>query len=137
MKSPWVHAAAWACGILVATSVPTNRIVLPAGFAIRDDWVHFAMYMPLAFLVFRAIGATWPELTVGRRFLNALLICSLFGGLDELHQHPIPGRTCDIYDWMADSLGVLVAISIAAVAAFRRNSAERNAPFETHKGDAR
>jgi VanZ family protein len=32
--------------------------------------------------------------------------------LDELHQLFIPGRSCDILDWTADTAGVIIGVII-------------------------
>jgi len=33
-----------------------------------------------------------------------------YAGLDEIHQIFIPGRDCDILDWVSDSSGVLLGL---------------------------
>lgn len=39
----------------------------------------------------------------------AALIVSIYGGLDELHQSTTPGRQVEIADWVADTLGAVIA----------------------------
>ncbi|HYD83482.1 MAG TPA: VanZ family protein, partial [Opitutus sp.] len=51
----------------------------------------------------------------------AILIVSVFGVTDELHQHFTPGRSMDVWDWVADTLGAIVAtVLYAEWAAYRR-----------------
>jgi hypothetical protein len=45
---------------------------------------------------------------------NAVVIVSLFGAIDEVHQHFTPGRSMDIFDWSADTLGAVFAIALYA-----------------------
>lgn len=40
---------------------------------------------------------------------TAALLVSLFGIADELHQHFTPGRSMDVWDWAADTVGACVA----------------------------
>ena len=42
----------------------------------------------------------------------AFAMTSLYGVVDELHQHFVPGRTTDVFDWAADSTGALVALAL-------------------------
>ena len=41
-----------------------------------------------------------------------LLIASLYGLLDELHQLLVPGRSADVLDWLADVSGSVLAVLI-------------------------
>jgi len=37
------------------------------------------------------------------------LACAVYGVLDEVTQIPV-GRSCDLYDWFADVIGIAVGI---------------------------
>jgi len=39
-----------------------------------------------------------------------LIVVMLYGGMDEFHQHFVPGRSVDVYDFLADTIGALIAI---------------------------
>ncbi|MEY4938826.1 MAG: hypothetical protein RIQ93_561 [Verrucomicrobiota bacterium] len=70
-----------------------------------DKVVHFSIYALLATLVCR--------LGRGRRgAVLSLLIVSVFGVTDEWHQSFVPGRRAEFADWVADTLGALVAIAL-------------------------
>ncbi len=47
----------------------------------------------------------WPALL-------AVLIVSAFGVTDEWHQSFVPGRDCDVFDWLADTLGAALAVTL-------------------------
>lgn len=47
-------------------------------------------------------------LTRGKLWLT-VLVCSLFGFIDEWHQSFTPGRSVDWTDWVSDTLGALTA----------------------------
>ena len=42
--------------------------------------------------------------------LIAVLFVSLFGITDELHQGSTPGRSVEVADWVADTLGAITAV---------------------------
>jgi VanZ family protein len=69
-----------------------------------DKLVHFSAFGLLATLVAR-VGPGW------RGAVWALIITSAFGASDEWHQSFVPGRSCDFFDWLADTLGAAVAVA--------------------------
>jgi VanZ family protein len=72
-----------------------------------DKVAHFAIYGLLALLLARAwLAVRWPG-TAALPFLLAVLM----GGADELRQRSVPGRSAEIADWIADSLGAAVGVA--------------------------
>ena len=72
-----------------------------------DKYAHALLYGTLALLLNYGLGFRVFK------FLNIYLqvgsIAVLtFAGLEELSQYYIPSRTCDIYDFLADILGVVL-----------------------------
>ncbi|WP_404403088.1 VanZ family protein [Idiomarina seosinensis] len=63
-----------------------------------DKLVHFTVFFLLSLTLHRAF-------TLKARF--AFVLLALYGLLIEIAQHYIPGRGSDVYDWIADSAGVL------------------------------
>ena len=108
MRLAWIFCGLYACVILALTSAPSDELTFITEFGVSDLILHAVMYIPLALLVFRALGITYPGISPGRRWLHAVLICSAFGALDELHQLPIPGRSCQFPDWVADTAGIVL-----------------------------
>lgn len=72
---------------------------------------HFLGYAFLAFLLFRAIrgGAKTVRFS---SILFAGLISFGYAALDEYLQTFIPTRTGSFYDWLIDSCGIAIALSI-------------------------
>ena len=65
-------------------------------------------------LVYGLIATCWLRWfqtfkTPRQAALWAIGLASLFGITDEIHQSFIPGRYCDLYDWMADTFGAILA----------------------------
>ncbi len=100
-RNAWTAVGLWLVLQLTLTSLPGNDI--PVNTPHPIDWIgHFGMYFGLGFLLAR-VGALrgWS----GRRLLVVAALLSVFGALDELHQLLIPGRDCELGDWIVDSLG--------------------------------
>jgi VanZ family protein len=99
----WLPALGWAGFIFYMSSLPSDK--LPR-FDIPhlDKVVHGMLYGLLAYLFFAALrfGHT---LRFSFCVVIGLLLASLYGVTDEIHQISTPGRSCDVMDWVADTLG--------------------------------
>ncbi|MCH7722560.1 MAG: VanZ family protein [Bacteroidetes bacterium] len=97
----------WIC-LLIATSLPTAD--LPS-VAISDKLKHFGAFFGLSILLALTLHYQNKFLLFKKYFLvAALVITSLYGLLDEIHQSFIPGRYNEFMDWVADSLGAIAGI---------------------------
>jgi VanZ family protein len=54
-----------------------------------------------------------------RTYLLTILITSAYGVVDEIHQYFVPGRDCNVWDWMADTLGAALGALIIMLAGSR------------------
>jgi VanZ family protein len=103
----WRHAWAWpvvlAVGIFLASS--RSQIAEPDINHI-DKVAHFAVYGLLATLLCRLGRRGWR--TAGW----ALLAASLYGITDEWHQSFTPGRSVEVADWLADTTGAALAVTL-------------------------
>ncbi|MEX2177429.1 MAG: VanZ family protein [Gemmatimonadaceae bacterium] len=96
----WLPPLLWAGLIFFATSMPGS--LLPQQVSTVDKLAHFTMYMVLAFLLARyrsEVTSRW------RSAGFALAVAIAYGAIDEWHQQFIPGRSTELADWYADSLG--------------------------------
>jgi len=75
-----------------------------------DKLFHAGAYGVLGLLVSYALGVRSR-----RAALLAVLVSSLYGASDELHQYFVPGRSCDVFDWLADTSGAVVAVGLLGV----------------------
>jgi VanZ family protein len=102
-KRYYLPAVLWSFVILAFTSIPDLNPPL-LGFTWQDKFEHF-----VAYAIFGA-GILYGNLKdgKGKNLLGMAVFCSVFGILDEIHQHWIPGRSTDPYDWIADMLGALL-----------------------------
>lgn len=94
--------------ILAGSSVPGNKI--PSAFELTPDkLIHCAEYFVLGSAI---IYWLYHEFSIRKKYqllVITLLIGSAFGILDENYQRLIPGRTPDLWDWVLDTIGVLIA----------------------------
>lgn len=70
-----------------------------------DKVAHFSVYGLIATLVCR-IRPGW------RSAFAAVCIVSAFGATDEWHQAYVPGRSPDWRDWIADTSGAALAVTL-------------------------
>lgn len=96
-----------------------SSLPVPMLFEFQDKLHHFGAYFIMAVLAwsgFRHFAATQ---VIAIAF--SVLFCSLFGVTDEWHQSFVEGRTADVLDWLADTLGALTAgLIVAKFLHFRR-----------------
>jgi VanZ family protein len=93
----------------------TSQLLLLAepSFAVQivdatwDKAIHFLYFGTMAFLLWVATGKRWP--------LAVWLAVAFIGAADETLQLYTPGRTSDVNDWIADSLGAAAALLVARV----------------------
>jgi VanZ family protein len=98
----------WPLAIALLIISASNRPRLASTHVTNGDKVvHFAVYGLLATLVAR-LGAGWRGALVG------LLVASAFGLTDEFHQSFVPHRSADPMDWVADTLGAALAVTLYA-----------------------
>jgi VanZ family protein len=95
-----------AAGIWFLSSQPVlPRIKGIFGF---DKFQHLLAYAVLAAAVgLWASPAFWKRRSLAVLSLTAL-VSSVYGLIDEVHQYFVPGRNCNIGDWIADTLGAFL-----------------------------
>lgn len=99
--------------IFVGTHLPSAR--MPHLHA-SDKLYHFIAFAGLSFLLCWAIPSSkvsWVKILV-----VAASIALSYAVIDELTQQFIPGRSCDIWDVAADSVGVLIGLVVYSIARF-------------------
>jgi VanZ family protein len=94
--------------LLGATSFPTNSI---PSFGVSDKLLHLGAYFGLGILlnltfVFQNKYSFFKKQSAW----YTILIGSLYGVLDEFHQHFVPGRSMEFLDFLADFVGLVLAV---------------------------
>jgi VanZ family protein len=92
--------------IFILSQLPAE-MVPPNVFDWQDKLLHFLVYSLFGTTL---IIATAQSKNTMRRIILVILIGAAYALLDEIHQLFVPGRVCDILDWLADSLGIAFSL---------------------------
>ena len=116
--------------LAVFAASSTQRLATPdLGFQFsKDKLAHFLVFGLVATAILRT-----PKLNKLRRrdqFI-AILITSLYGCCDEFRQSLTPGRSVEFADWIADTLGAIVAVCVYVHWHKYRNFLEWRIPTRT------
>lgn len=90
---------------------------LPSGMAITTDVSdkinHFGAYGLLSVFLYSTLYFQ-NKFSILKKYpaLFTVLIASVYGALDEIHQMYVPGRSAEFLDWIADFTGSIVAVLI-------------------------
>lgn len=97
--------------LFIATSLPTDYI---PSVGVGDKFSHFFAYMVLSVLLYFTFSLqTRSEILKKYPAIMTILVGSVYGILDELHQMLIPGRSAEFLDWIADFVGTIVGVLLA------------------------
>jgi VanZ family protein len=97
------------CGLIFLLS-NQSTLPLPMAFPYQDKLMHGSAYAVMAWFAWRSFShAQKPMLWVG---IASVLFCSFYGITDEFHQSFVPGRDADVWDWLADTFGAFIMVSI-------------------------
>ena len=105
----WLPVALDAALIYYVSSIP--RLPSPPG-PFSDKHFHFASYALLATLIVRALAAGRLRNVTARVAIGAVLLATLYGVTDEIHQRFVPGRTAALDDLAAAALGAAAAAGL-------------------------
>ncbi len=84
-----------------------------------DLIMHGMEYAGFGFLLYwwRSNGLKTNEDRL-RPFFQAVIIGSIYAATDEFHQGFVPGRTPDIRDWSADTIGLMLGAGLFILTRF-------------------
>ncbi len=96
--------------LFILTTIPGNS--LPKTIKISDKIEHLVAYSILAFLLSFAIHFK-KKFSPTKIFIWCIILVSLYGGFDEIHQMFIPMRSAEWLDFLADFIGAILGTAIA------------------------
>lgn len=116
MRRNWI----WILPLSVAVTIVwlSSRSTYPFGISLPsplDKFAHLTAFGVLAAFTDIAWHRMHPAFPVVRRLLVIFIGVAIFGASDELHQYFVPGRSCDIFDWMADSTGGALGLALTSL----------------------
>lgn len=103
---------AWMAVIFLLSA--QSAIHIPRLFFHQDKALHSLLFATLGFLLSLLVMADSAKPAFWQVAIVTLLVMG-YGGLDEFHQSFVPGRTPDILDLAADTLGGLVSALLVMV----------------------
>ncbi len=99
------------CFLFVMTTIPVETI--PRLFDTQDKLEHFFAYFILSILIMLSFSIQSRFLSIRRNaVLVSVIAIFLYASIDEIHQMIVPGRYCDVYDWLFDIVGGISGILI-------------------------
>ena len=102
----WLPLFTYCLFIFFLSSSP-NPLPIPHLF-LGDKLLHIAEYSILGFLMARSIFSLNLRYPQRPLFIIAIILSTLYGLSDEVHQSFTPGRTTSLGDLIADGLGSLI-----------------------------
>ena len=116
----WVPTIGYCLLIFVLSSISTG-VHMPSPFGV-DKVVHFVEYGVLGFLLARLIANAQPGFS--RLFLlgSVVILATLYGISDEVHQAFVPGRNASPWDVAADGLGGLMGAIVYKRSVHKRDA---------------
>jgi len=92
-------------GLIFFLSAQPN-VELPVSFPLIDKILHLFLYAGFGVCVTYSL-IRLSRIKAWRQLLVLVLLGIVLGGLDEVHQMFVPGRSADVADAIADILGIL------------------------------
>jgi VanZ family protein len=100
-------AMGWA-GVIFYLSSRSGADIPPL-FVGEDKLLHAFVFGILGFFTLGAMKTTADAYRPFQPWL-AMILVTVYGVLDEFHQHFVPGRSPDIYDVMSDAAGAMLGV---------------------------
>jgi VanZ family protein len=104
---PWLLAS---LAIIYVSHQETIKY-LNGTFYLEDKILHFFAYLLYGITIQIALINS-DNYRSNKFILKIILIGSLFGLSDEIHQYFVKGRSSEVLDLVADILGVIVSLSL-------------------------
>jgi VanZ family protein len=114
----------WAAGIFWVSSIPESG--LPPNMGLWTNVGHFSEYLVFAVLISLTLSKQGRALW--KTALLAIVISSLYGASDEIHQWFVEGRCTDVFDWLTDTAGALVGTAIVVLVIHALKRRAKNQP---------
>lgn len=107
--------ALYLAALLAATHLP--EVSVPGDILEFDKLLHLGAYAALALLLAASVRRAWGSLGA-RGAVGVLVAAMAIGALDEVTQ-PLVGRSCDLFDWVSDTLGACLGVGVYGAALSR------------------
>jgi len=104
----WFPVLLYCLLIYIQSSYPAPESVPQLPYI--DKVLHLAAYAVLGALFCRALKTLSIKNHVKLVMILSILLSSLYGISDEIHQHFVPSRNADVMDALANTLGSILGV---------------------------
>lgn len=114
----WGPTLGWVALLFVLSRLTSIPEPLHPLAVLPDKVIHVLLYTGLG------AALAWGRSRTRLRLPHLALVAlgSLYGALDEWHQRFVPGRSAEVGDWAADTVGVAVGYALMMLAFRRRGT---------------
>ncbi|MBI5326040.1 MAG: VanZ family protein [Ignavibacteriae bacterium] len=82
------------------------------GFQWNDKLLHMLAYFAYGLTLIFFLFGSFENLKIKNAIIYLLIFGAIFGITDEIHQSLIPGRDAEVFDWIADCIGISLSLSL-------------------------
>jgi VanZ family protein len=110
-----------ALGVAAGIWLLSSQAILPQpkGILGYDKLQHFLAYGVFTGALVLWFSPDWIKAHVHKVIVLVICLGSAYGIIDEIHQYFVPGRDCNIWDWLADTIGAVCGAFLAVFARLR------------------
>jgi VanZ family protein len=107
----WLPVLLYALLIFYLSSLPHPEDELPDFIfkKLSDKFLHLVEYTVLGLLCYRALRRGTGPSVARRAMIITIMAVSFYGMTDEVHQAFVPFRESSWLDWLADTMGGVIA----------------------------
>lgn len=99
--------------LFTLTTLPTESV---PSVGVNDKLEHLLAYFGLSFLLYLTLHFQKKSIILKKyAVLFTFLVIFVYGIMDEVHQLLIPGRSCELLDFLADLLGGVIGIIVLKI----------------------
>ncbi len=107
----WAPVCGYAGLIFYLSAQPHPETHVPFVTLFSDKVLHAVEYAVLGALSYRALHGTGQGIWRRHAVPAAILLASLYGASDEIHQAFVPFRDSNWLDWLADTIGAVLGVA--------------------------
>jgi len=108
----WGPVCGYAGLIFYLSAQPHPEEHLPFVTYFSDKVLHAVEYAVLGALCYRALRGSGNDAWRQQAIPAAILLASLYGASDEVHQAFVPFRDANWLDWVADTVGAVIGVTV-------------------------
>ena len=111
----WVPFFLWAGLIFILSDTPQTSMIRLPNVPFFDKGVHILEFFILGILFIQTYPSVRLRISYQEYLYLGVVIIALYGFSDEWHQFYVPTRTTSAADFLADTVGGLLASGLAFV----------------------